>query len=85
MIIFHTVEQGAIDSSLPLLDYGARMYDPVIARWMSVDPMAEKYYPLSPYGYCAGNPVNVVDPNGCLVISSNWRPDNNGILVAEIV
>jgi len=31
---------------------------------MSADPMAEKYYPLSPYCYCAGNPENVIDPNG---------------------
>lgn len=31
---------------------------------MSADPMAEKYYPLSPYCYCAGNPVRLVDPFG---------------------
>ncbi len=57
-------EQKTINSSLPLIDYGARMYDPTIARWMSMDPMAEKYYPMSPYGYCAGNPIIMCDPNG---------------------
>ena len=56
-------EQKAINSTLPLIDYGARMYDPAIARWMSVDPMAEKYYPMSPYGYCAGNPIYDKDGN----------------------
>ena len=30
----------------------------------SLDPLAEKYYHISPYAYCAGNPVNVVDPQG---------------------
>ena len=30
----------------------------------SPDPLAEKYYPLSPYAYCAGDPVNLVDPEG---------------------
>ena len=54
-------EQEAINPALPLIDYGARMYDPTIARWMSVDPLAEKYYPVGPYIYCAGNPVNMVD------------------------
>lgn len=29
-----------------------------------MDPMAEKYYSISPYAYCAGNPMNLVDPNG---------------------
>ena len=57
-------EQKAIDAALPLIDYGARMYDPTIARWMSVDPLAEKYYPVGPYIYCAGNPVRSIDING---------------------
>ena len=30
----------------------------------SVDPLAEKYYSISPYAYCAGNPVRYTDPNG---------------------
>ena len=48
----------------PYLDFGARLYDPRTAAWLSQDPMAEKYYPISPYVYCAGSPVNLVDPEG---------------------
>ena len=45
-------------------DYGARMYDPDIGRWMVVDPMGEEYYSISPNVYCANNPVRYNDPNG---------------------
>ena len=48
----------------PYLDFGARLYDPRTAAWLSQDPLSEKYYPISPYAYCAGNPVNLVDPDG---------------------
>lgn len=34
------------------------------ARWLSVDPLSEKYYDLSPYNYCWNNPTNVIDPDG---------------------
>ena len=30
----------------------------------SIDPLAEKYYHISPYAYCAGNPVRLVDIDG---------------------
>ena len=45
-------------------DYGARQYNPVTARWDRMDPLSEKYYSISPYAYCANNPVRLVDPNG---------------------
>ena len=46
------------------IDYGARQYDPVVGRWFAPDPLAEKYYSISPYAFCNNNPVNFVDPDG---------------------
>ena len=45
-------------------DYGARQYDPILARWDRVDPLAEDYQDVSPYTYCKDNPVKNYDPDG---------------------
>lgn len=45
-------------------DFGARLYSSDIQRWTTPDPLAEKYYDLSPYAFCANNPINFVDPDG---------------------
>ena len=49
-------------------DFGARFYEPLTARWLSPDPMADKYTSLTQYNYCGGDPVNFVDPIGIDVI-----------------
>ena len=49
---------------LRLYDYGARMYDQILGCWTSVDPMAEKYYHISPYVFCFDIPVRMGDRDG---------------------
>ncbi len=49
---------------LNLYDFGARRYDPATGRWLSQDPLAEKYYGHSPYLFCVANPMRYVDPEG---------------------
>jgi len=52
-------------NGLNMYDFGARLFDVAgVPMWTSVDPLAEKYYPFSPYSYCAGDPVNKFDPTG---------------------
>ena len=62
-------DQTTIGSStLPYLDFGARMYDSKLVRWNTYDPMAEKYYGVNPYVYCNGDPLNLIDSDG-----KEWR------------
>ena len=57
-------EQHLFDFTTTLTDFGARSYNPTICRWMTIDPLAEKYHGTSPYNYCGNNPVNMVDHLG---------------------
>ena len=51
-----------LDNETGLYYYGARYLDPTGAMWLSVDPV---FHPgTSPYAYCLGNPVKMVDPDG---------------------
>ena len=69
--------QSFLYANIPLLDFGARMYNPAIARWTTADPMSEKYYGISPYVYCLGNPISIIDPNGMDI----WTMDEKGNVV----
>ena len=47
-----------------LINMNARIYDPKIGMFISVDPQAGSYPGTYPYTYCGGDPVNRVDPTG---------------------
>lgn len=49
---------------LNLYDFHARQYDPQVPAFTSIDPLAEDEPSISPYAYCAGDPVNFIDPTG---------------------
>ena len=54
-----------LDSETGYSYFGARYYDAELSGlFFSVDPMADKYPNISPYAYCAWNPVKLVDPEG---------------------
>ncbi|MDR0659385.1 MAG: RHS repeat-associated core domain-containing protein [Prevotellaceae bacterium] len=47
-----------------LADFEARFLDSRISRFTSMDPLAEKFYGVSPYAYCLNNPIIFVDKDG---------------------
>ena len=65
-------------------DYGARMYDAALGRFMKTDRFSEKYVSLSPYQYGANNPVNNIDVNGDSITVLNYgyiRKQHMAILI----
>ena len=68
-------------NGLNMYDFGARWYDVAgVPMWTSVDPLAEKYYHVSPYVYCMNNSVNAFDPDG----RSTWVT-NQGNSIYKVI
>lgn len=68
--------------SLGWLDYGARMYQPDLGRFLTQDRYSEKYYPINPYQYGANNPLIFIDHKGDSLIKVTVN-DESGYIKGE--
>jgi RHS repeat-associated protein len=67
-------------------DFGARIYDGRIGRWLSVDPLLQKYPMHSPYDAMGNNPICNIDPDGKYFVGADGKKvsvsvDKKGMLV----
>jgi len=69
------------DHNLNIYDFHARGYDPAIGRTWQVNPMADSYYPWSPYAWVMNNPLKYIDPTG--LFSTHTDEDGNVVVVYD--
>ena len=67
----HTGKEFQGFNGLAWYDNNARYYDPILARFTTQDPLAEKYPWLSPYNHCANNPLRYTDKDGRILRDEN--------------
>ena len=68
------------DLGLNLYDFAARFQNPAFPAFTTPDPLAEKYYPTSPYVYCGGDPINLIDPTGM-----KWKNEKDKQYMLDIL
>lgn len=61
---FNGKERDKDMNSLTAYDYGLRIYNPAIAKFLSVDPLTKKYPELTPYQFASNSPIQAVDIDG---------------------
>jgi len=73
------------DSETGFSYFGARYYDSdILTGWLSVDPMADKYPNISPYAYCAWNPIKLVDPDGRKIDSTSMNENIRNLITENV-
>ena len=70
------------ENGLDLHDFHARQMEPMLGRFTTMDPLAEKYYAMSPYAYAGNNPSNFVDMRGdSITVLTLTNGEHVGLLI----
>ncbi len=64
-------------------DFGARMYDPRLGKWLTIDPLAKKFPSASPYCFSLNSPIVFQDYDGRDLIAKNKRSKERVMLAVE--
>ncbi len=62
---------------MQVINMQARLYDPFLGQFISVDPLADKYPGWGAYVYCANNPLKYIDPTG------EWHLGSTGGVISS--
>jgi RHS repeat-associated protein len=71
-------EDNEIKGDRNSVDFGARIYDPRVGRWLSLDPLMIRYPSLSPYCFAANMPTIATDPDGKAIVINTTTTSYNG-------
>jgi RHS repeat-associated protein len=61
-------------------DYGMRIYDPRLGRFLSVDPLTGKFAMLTPYQFASNRPIDGIDMDGLEYATYNITVHNRKVL-----
>jgi RHS repeat-associated protein len=67
------------------VDYGMRIYDPRLGRFLSIDPLQKKYPELTPYQFASNTPMQAIDLDGLEKYIVNRNFNSNGVLTSVVI
>jgi len=70
---FNGKEQDKETSNTNTYDYGFRIYNPALGRFLSVDPLTKSYPWYTPYQFAGNNPIAAIDLDG---LEELWVTNN---------
>ncbi len=66
-------------------DFGDRIYDPRIGKWLSIDFLSTAYAPITPFAFSLNNPIAFRDLDGNVVVGSDGNPVTYSVESGQIV
>ncbi len=61
-------DKGWTANVIPVLDYGFRIYNPALGRFLSVDPLFKTYPFYTPYQFAGNTPIRAIDLDGLEIL-----------------